>query len=214
MARMFVMIVLFNLGSSRPIANDSDKFYEINLIESDASRYVWPDFFGNAEPATDEKFQSNMSSEHLEFVMQNHLDVERPLALFEPPHTAVIQMDFASADEQFGFIGEAFVAQLGPNAPTPLEQGVVGQNIVRVNVNNGTINEFITLKEPSTGFKPTDVVFHQEDESDNTTLYIMDWGNILPPTVPNTGIVWKITHTGDSTSATAAAVSEMETLTN
>jgi hypothetical protein len=47
--------------------------------------------------------------------------------------------------------------------------------------------------------------------SDNTALYIIDWGNILPPTVPNTGIVWKITHTGDST--TAAAV-EMETITN
>ena len=123
-------------------------------------------------------------------------------------------MDFAgAADEQFGYAGEAFVAQIGPNAPPPPEQGIVGQNIVRVNVNNGTITEFLTLREPSTSFKPTDVVFHQEDESDNTTLYIIDWGNILPPTVPNTGIVWKITHTGDST-LRQAAVGETETLTN
>ncbi|HEU4446107.1 MAG TPA: hypothetical protein VFR94_15660 [Nitrososphaeraceae archaeon] len=109
------------------------------------------------------------------------------------------------------YIGEAFVAQIGPNAPTPLEQGVVGQNIVRVNVNNGTINEFITLKEASTGFKPTDVVFHEEDDDDNTALYVVDWGNILPPTVPNTGIIWKITHRGNSTTEAAG---EMETLTN
>lgn len=143
--------------------------------------YGWPDYFDTAEPVTDEKFQSNMSSKPLEFLMQTHADVERPLALFEPAHTAAIQMDFAgAADEQFGYAGEAFVAQIGPNAPPPPEQGIVGQNIVRVNVNNGTINEFLTLREPSTSFKPTDVVFHQEDESDNTTLYIIDWGNILP----------------------------------
>jgi hypothetical protein len=175
--------------------------------------YGWPDYFDNAKPVTDEKFQSKMSSKPLEFLMQTHPDVERPLALFEPAHTGAIQMDFAgAADEQFGYAGEAFVAQIGPNAPPPPEQGIVGQNIMRVNVNNGTINEFITLREPSTSYKPTDVIFPQEDESDNTTLYIIDWGNILTPTVPNTGIVWKITHTGDSTSEAAAG--ETETLTN
>ena len=116
-----------------------------------------------------------MSSKPLEFLMQTHPDVERPLALFEPAHTAAIQMDFAgAADEQFGYTGEAFVAQIGPNAPPPSVQGIVGQNIVRVNVNNGTINEFLTLRETSTSFKPTDVVFHQEDESDNTALYIIN----------------------------------------
>ena len=99
---------------------------------------------------------------------------------------------------KFGYAGEAFVAQIGPNAPPPPEQGIVGQNIVRVNVNNGTIEEFLNLREPTTSFKPTDVVFHEE-ENNNTALYIVDWGNILPPTVPQTGVVWKVTYTGSST---------------
>ena len=62
------------------------------------------------------------------------------------------------------------------------------------------------IREPSTSFKPTDVVYHEEDDSDNTALYIIDWGNSLPPTVPNTGIVWKITHTGDGNTAAADAL--------
>ena len=206
--RLFAVVHGADERSSRPIANDSDKFYEINLNESStvtAPRYGWPDYFGNAEPVTDEKFQSNMSSERLEFVMQDHPAVEPPLALFQPPHTAVIQLDFAppiavAADQdQFGYAGETFVAQIGPNSPPPPELGIVGQNIVRVNVNNGTIEEFLTLRETSTSFNPTDVVFHQDQENSNSTaLYIVDWSNILPPTVPNSGIVWKISPIGDS----------------
>ncbi len=117
--------------ADRPIADDNYKFYEINLNESAAAPwYRWLDYFDNAEPVTDEKFQSNMSSKPLEFLMQTHPNVERPLALFEPAHAAAIQMDFTGAlDEQFGYAGEAFVAQIGPNAPPPPEQGIVGQNI-------------------------------------------------------------------------------------
>jgi hypothetical protein len=59
----------------------------------------------------------------LQFILQNHPPVEKPLALFEPPHTAVIQMVFAN--KLFGFGGEAFVAQVGPDAIRG-----VGQNVV------------------------------------------------------------------------------------
>lgn len=212
--RLFTVVHGADERSSRPIANDSDKFYEINLNDSavTAPWYGWPDYFGNAEPVTDEKFQSNMSSEPLEFVMQDHPAVEAPLALFQPPHTAVIQMDFGPAadEERFGCPGEAFVAQIGPNVPTPPEQGIVGQNIMRVNINNGTIEEFLTLREPSTSFKPTDVVFHEESGAANmTALYIVDWGNLIPPTIPHTEVVWKIIQTGTST-----AVSEGKELAN
>jgi hypothetical protein len=52
--------------------------------------------------------------EPLQFILQNHPPVEKPLALFEPPHTA--EMKIAFANKSFGFGGEAFVPQVGPHA--------------------------------------------------------------------------------------------------
>jgi glucose/arabinose dehydrogenase len=185
---------------SRPILNDLDKFYEVKLIGTSLF-YGWPDFFGNAQPVTDPNFQWHVGTicitpntcldKPLEFLMQNHPPVEKPLALFEPPHTAVQQMAFAN--KSFGFGGEAFVAQVGAHGVRG-----VGQNVVRVNIdNNTTILDFLTLKNPSeansTTFRPTGVEFSRN----GTALYIVDWGNLLEPpsggpTIPNTGVVWKI----------------------
>lgn len=179
---------------SRPIANDSDKFHEVKLNET--AFYGWPDFFGNAEPVTDAKFQSERApgGKPLEFIMQNHPSVEKPLALFEPAHTGVIQIAFAN--ESFGFPGEAFVAQMGtfaPNTQPALPQGsIIGQNVVQVNTDNNTISDFLTLNKPTTSFRPTDVTFNQN----GTALYLVDWGNLVYPsgkTTPNSGVVWKIT---------------------
>ena len=185
---------------SRPIVNDWDKFYEVEL-NGTSLFYGWPDFFGNAQPVTDPNFQWNVGTvcmtpntcldKPLEFLMQNHPPVEKPLALFEPPHTATQQMAFAN--KSFGFGGEAFVAEVGAHAVRG-----VGQSVVRVNIDNETtISDFLTLKNPneanSTTFRPVDVEFSQN----GTALYIVDWGNLLEPpaggpTIPNTGVVWKI----------------------
>jgi glucose/arabinose dehydrogenase len=109
---------------SRPIANDSDKFYEIKLNET--AFYGWPDFVGNAEPVTNPKFQSPRGGgKPLEFVMQNQPPVEMPLTLFEPVHVSGIQIDFAN--ESFGFPGEAFVAQIGTDARL---QGLLLQQVL------------------------------------------------------------------------------------
>src|ERR687889_2033209 len=148
---------------SRPIANDSDKFHEIKL--NDTAFYGWPDFFGNAEPVTDPKFKSPRGGGNtsLQLLMQNHPSVEKPLVLFEPPHTSGIQIAFAN--ESFGFQGEAFVAQMGTDAPIsrtlPPPGTIIGQNVVHVNIDNKTITDFLTLNKSSTSFRPTDVVFSQ-----------------------------------------------------
>jgi glucose/arabinose dehydrogenase len=180
---------------SRPIANDSDKFHEVLLNET--AFYGWPDFFGNAEPVTDPKFKSPRGGDRpLEFLVQNHPPVEKPLVLFEPVHASGIQIAFAN--ESFGFPREGFVAQIGTDAPIsrpPPPSGVIiGQNVVRVNVDNKTISEFLSLNNATTGFRPTDVVFSQN----GTALYVVDWGNLSftntgPVTTPNSGVVWKVT---------------------
>jgi hypothetical protein len=103
-------------------------------------------------------------------------EVEKPLALFEPPHTAIQQMAFAN--KSFGFGGEAVVAEVGAHGVRG-----IGQNVVRVNIDNETttISDFLTLKNPneanSTTFRPTGVEFSQN----GTALYIADWGNLLEP---------------------------------
>jgi glucose/arabinose dehydrogenase len=185
---------------SRPIANDSDKFHDVLLNET--AFYGWPDFFGNAEPVTDPKFKSPRGEDRpLEFLMQDHPPVEKPLMLFEPVHASGIQMAFAN--ESFGFPGEGFVAQIGTDAPIsrpPPPTGVIiGQNVVRVNVNSNTVSEFLSLNNATTAFRPTDVVFGQN----GTALYIVDWDNVSftntgPVTTPNSGVVWKITPTSSS----------------
>jgi glucose/arabinose dehydrogenase len=191
--RLFAVVHGADEREARMIANDPDKFYEILLNET--AWYGWPDFFGHAEPVTDPKFQSELSNQTLQFVMAEHPEVISPLALFEPAHTATIQLDFA--DESFGFAGEAFVSQMGTFFSTPPELGIVGQDIVRVNPDSGNISQFLMLEQPSTSFRPTDVLFQEEEEDGNIALYVVDWGNLeLPPmTIPNSGIVWKITKT-------------------
>jgi len=50
---------------SRPIANDTDKAYTIDVSNSSnlGKFYGWPDFYGNAEPVTDPKFKSPRGKE-------------------------------------------------------------------------------------------------------------------------------------------------------
>src|SRR5919107_3244321 len=113
---------------SRPIANDTEKIYQIDISSSSSSSstnssqlgrfYGWPDFFGNAEPVTDPKFQvKNLPT--LRFVMQNHPPVEKPLLELEVG-SALAQVDSSSSSSSsvsasynstnnFGFKDMAFI---------------------------------------------------------------------------------------------------------
>jgi glucose/arabinose dehydrogenase len=201
---------------SRPILNDQDKFYEVKL-NGTSLFYGWPDFFGNAQPVTAPNFQWQVGTicitantcldRPLDFLMQDHPPVVKPLALFEPPHTATQEMAFAN--ESFGFGGEAFVTEVGAHGVRG-----VGQSVVHVNIDNNktTISDFLTLKNPneanSTTFRPTGVEFSQN----GTALYIVDWGNLLEPpaggpTIPNTGVVWKIMSVAGNQTSVATTTS-------
>ena len=47
---------------SRPIANDTEKVYSIDISNSSqlGKFYGWPDFFGNAQPVIDPRLQSRL----------------------------------------------------------------------------------------------------------------------------------------------------------
>ena len=71
----------------------------INRYLSNSSQlgkfYGWPDFFGNAEPVTDPKFQVK-NHPPLQFLMENHPPVEKPLVELEVG-SALAQVDFSSS---------------------------------------------------------------------------------------------------------------------
>ena len=64
----------------------------------------------------------------LGFLLKDHPPVEKPLMLFEPVHSSGIQMVFSNSSSSFGLGGEAFIAQIGTDAPISQPPPVPGNN--------------------------------------------------------------------------------------
>jgi glucose/arabinose dehydrogenase len=214
----------------RPIKDDLDKLQEIRLNATDGPPfYGWPDFFGNAEPVTDPKFQSpRANGTQLQFLMQNHPPVEKPLALIDHA-AAVTGLEFPS--EEFGLEGKALIGQFGTMAPTThsphgeiqeaLEgQAIIGQKVIAVDLNTGNYTDFISLNAPDLSFRPVGLTYNENENA----LYVvtiskaeiktqLPSGEALPYPIPwaypFTGVVWKITMTD-----TGAAQTETGTVSN
>ncbi len=131
---------------SRPIANDTDKMYLIDVSNPDniGKFYGWPDFFGNAEPVTDPKFKSPRDKgEPLQFLMQEHPPVVQPLSQ-ETISAALTQADFIRSGNatsnnnngssvnktNFGYEGKALISEFGNMVPvTHSPEGMASLNI-------------------------------------------------------------------------------------
>jgi glucose/arabinose dehydrogenase len=208
----------------RPINNDLDKFQEIRLNTTEPPFYGWPDFFGNTEPVTDPKFQSpRANGTQLQFLMQNHPQVQKPLGLTELA-AASTQVEFASP--QFGFEGQAFIGQFGTTAPfTHSPEGIIaqavageviiGQKVIAVDLATGNYTDFISLNAPDLSFRPVGITYNEDENA----LYLVTVGKAevrmelpsgealpypIPWAYPFTGVVWKITMTDTGAAQTEA----------
>jgi glucose/arabinose dehydrogenase len=213
----------------RPIMDDDDKFQEIRLNANEPPFYGWPDFFGNAEPVTDPKFQSpRANSTQLQFLMQNHPEVERPLALIDHA-AAATGVEFT--DDAFGLQGKALVGEFGTIAPAThsphgeiqeaLEgRAIIGQKVIALDLNTGNYTDFISLNVPDLSFRPVGLTYNEDENA----LYIVTIGKAevktqlpsgeplpypIPWAYPFTGVIWKITMTD-----TGADQTETETVSN
>jgi hypothetical protein len=208
---------------SRPIANDTEKVYSIDISNfSQLGRfYGWPDFFGNAQPVTDPKFQSPRGGgKPLEFLMQNHPPVEKPLVELDVG-AALAQVDFSRSSsnktDNFGLEGMAFIAEFGimvpiSHLPDSLKnqerEKIVGQKVVMLNIQTKNYSDFVSLNTSDSSFRPVGIAFNQNEDA----LYIASIGKVevrttlpnsnsiqLPEPVPwyypNTGVIWKVTKT-------------------
>ena len=149
-AKLLVTVNGADERGSRPIANDTEKIYIIDISLSNSSQlgkfYGWPDFFGNAEPVTDAKFQVKNFTP-LQFLMQNHPPVEKPIVELEVG-AALAQVDFSSSysssfsssynhTSDFGFKDMPFIAEFGIMVPIShlpgninnQEKEIVGQKV-------------------------------------------------------------------------------------
>lgn len=214
-----------DVRGSRPIANDTDKIYTIDITNSSniGQFYGWPDFYGNAEPVTEEKFQPAGANKSLQFLMENHPSVVKPLATV-PIAAALTKADFLSSPNSqqqngsniiengnFGFNKTvAFIAEFGPMVPAthpslPPGLGFMpGHRVSVLDIETENITDFVV--NPSHSFRPVGVEFN--NDGNQSALYITSIGTMevkiampngaplpgpTPWAYPYTGTIWRVT---------------------
>jgi glucose/arabinose dehydrogenase len=219
---------------SRPIDNDLDKVYKIDISNSSSlgKFYGWPDYYGNAQPVTDPTFHSTRGKGPLQFVMLNHPPVEKPFTSIPQVGIGTTQVAITNGSN-FGNISNntAFMAQVGTATPIthspkligPLTKITVGQKVILIDLKTGKETDFLSLKSPDPTFRPEGLKFNDKQGA----LYVVSFGKDevrtklpngtpLPMPTPwayaHTGVVWKIMKTGGSATAntTSTAGSTIE----
>ncbi|MFL6494113.1 MAG: PQQ-dependent sugar dehydrogenase [Nitrososphaera sp.] len=168
---------------SRRVGNDTDKIYSLDLSNSSMKFLGWPDYFGNGEPVTDNKFVSESArsdNNPLQFLLQSHPPVdEKPLTLLEEG-VAATQVAVSNSTN-FGFKGNAFIAEFGTMAPLihpfaqitqpmpGIEPGIVGQKVVMLDPSTGNHSDFLSLKDIDKTFRPVGVKFDLKGDA----LYVV-----------------------------------------
>jgi glucose/arabinose dehydrogenase len=197
--KLFITENGFDDRGSRPVWGAGDVLWEVKQ----GTWYGWPDFSAGKPISNDGEFEVPGEKKIKPLLQQNPNTPPQPVAVFGV-HSSSNGIDF-SKNNDFGFGGEAFVAQFGDMSPKVGKVLFpVGFKIVRVNVNTGAIRDFAVNKGkrngPATWLKkgglerPVSVKF---DPSGNG-LYVVDFGIVKmteqgPQPQTNTGVIWKIT---------------------
>ncbi|MGV3774429.1 MAG: PQQ-dependent sugar dehydrogenase [Verrucomicrobiales bacterium] len=183
---------------SRPIWGAADHLWKV----SQGAWHGWPDFSGG-EPVTLEKFKPPGKPQPQFLLAEHPNQPPQPIAKFGV-HSSANGLDF-SRNEQFGHVGEAFVALFGDQAPSVGNLlHPVGFKVVRVDVEKGTTEDFAVNEGKKNGpasllgkkglERPIAVKFNPAGDA----LFVVDFG-ILRDTgkatipEPNSGVIWRIT---------------------
>jgi glucose/arabinose dehydrogenase len=182
---------------SRPVWGVPDVLWEVRR----GAWYGWPDFSAG-EPLTKEDFKPPGKPQPT-FLLEHKKTPPAPAALLGV-HASANSLDF-SRSASFGHVGEAFIAFFGDQAPeTGKVTNPVGFKVVRVNVQNGAVEDFAVNKGRKTG--PASLVgggglerpLAARFSPDGSALYVADFGVMTmskagPNPARGTGVVWKIT---------------------
>jgi glucose/arabinose dehydrogenase len=197
--KLFVTDNGFDDRGSRPVWGSGDVLWD---VQENGTWYGFPDFSAGKSIFKDDEFKVPGHDRIKPLLQQYPNDPPRPVAVFGV-HSSSNGIDF-STNDQFGYKGQAFVAQFGdmaPNAGKVLFP--VGFKIVRVDVNKGVIEDFAANLGKRNGpaswlnagglERPLSVRFDPEGKN----LYIVDFGILQmtdkgPSPKPGTGMIWKI----------------------
>mgnify|MGYP006189162759 CR=1 FL=1 len=187
----------YDVRGSRPVWGSGDYLWRVQ----ENTWYGWPDYAGGM--ALDrEYFAPPRKAQPVTLLAEHPNRPPQPTATFGV-HASANGIDF-SRTGQFGFQGQAFVAEFGDLSPgTGKSLHPVGYRVVRVDPETGHITDFATNKPPQSGpasklgtaglERPVSVRF----DNSGTALYIVDFGVMLtgekgPVAIPGTGVVWRI----------------------
>jgi hypothetical protein len=186
---------------SRPVWGAGDYLWKVEQ----GKWYGWPDYSGGHAI-----FEGNLTVP----------EKGKPLWILAedpetPPHPVVSMgvhsssngFDF-SHSKDFGFEGEAFVAQFGDMSPDVGKvERPVGYKILRINIKTGIMNDFVVNKKKNA---PASKIHSGGIERpvaarfspDGRNLYIVDFGIMLtsdkgPRPVEGTGVIWKVSKKGN-----------------
>lgn len=197
--RLFVTDNMYDVRGSRPVFGAGDLMWEVK----EGAWYGWPDFHGTNSLNEGDLYKPARDPKPEPLVSNYPGTPPKPTAIF-PVHSSSNGFDFSRSDE-FGFKGQAFVAQLGDEAPvTAKVLGPIGFKVVRVDPGSGFVEEFAINKGKSNGpasylktgglERPVAARF----TPDGKTLYVVDFGVMLhdkkgAKPLTETGVLWKIT---------------------
>lgn len=186
----------YDVRGSRPVWGTGDLLFKLE----EGAWYGWPDFNGEL-PLKVTKVPGKVNPEPL--MAKYPGTPPAPVATFGV-HSSSNGISF-SRNNEFGFPGEAFVAQFGDMAPSVGKVlSPVGFKVVRVNVESGIVEDFAVNSARKNGpasllktgglERPVSVKFNPAGD----VLYIVDFGIMTmseegPKPLTETGVVWKVT---------------------
>lgn len=195
--QLFVTDNGYDDRGSRPVWGAGDNLWKVE----EGKWYGWPDY-----SAGHPLYEGNLSvpgkGKPLRILAEDPGIPPLPVASMGV-HSSSNGFDF-SVSKDFGFTGEAFIAQFGDMSPyVGKVEKPVGYKIIRVNPGTGIINDFAVNKKknaPASKIKtgglerPAAARF----SSDGKSLYIVDFGLMLasekgPRPIEGTGVVWRVT---------------------
>ncbi len=186
----------YDVRGSRPVWGTGDVLFKLEQ----GAWYGWPDYNGRL-PVTELEVPGEDDPKK---ILRNDPGTPpKPVAKLGV-HSSSNGISF-SKNRDFGFEGQAFIAQFGDMAPgVGKVLSPVGYRVVRVDVETGIVEDFATNKAKKNGpaswletgglERPVSVQF----SPDGTALYITDFGILAtgeegPNPVKKTGVVWKVT---------------------
>jgi sugar lactone lactonase YvrE len=200
--RLYATDNSYDNRGSRPIWGAGDLLWAV----TPGTWYGWPDYHGG-RPVPDADHYRTPGRTAPRFLLAEHPNAPPLPAAVLGVHSSSNGFDF-SRNAEFGYPGEAFIAQFGDMAPAVGKvMGPVGFKVVRVDVERGAIRDFAVNRGPTNGpasrlgsgglERPVAVRF----DPSGRALYVVDFGVMTvgergPEPRRGTGVLWRITREG------------------